>query len=215
MVRVDLHTHSQASPDGGLSANDYRTMLKSGKLQTIAITDHNRIDFAVKLHEELGDAIIIGEEIAAIEGEVIGLFLSQVIPAGLSAKESAIRIHAQGGLVYVPHPFETARKGLQYKTLEEIAEVVDIIEIFNGRTLQDRGGEADTWATDHSVLRACSSDAHGRKGWGNTASFLNELPERETLLRLLNDATHNKSSTGLTGRLYPKFNRLKVWRHYA
>lgn len=215
MFRIDLHTHSKASPDGGLSANDYKNMLRSSILRTIAITDHNRIDFAATLHAELGDVIIVGEEVTAIEGEVIGLYLNEAVPAGLSARETAARIHAQGGLVYIPHPFETARKGLPKDVLDDIADMVDIVETYNGRTLQNRGYLADDWAQGHSVLKASSSDAHGKRGWGNTASIVTELPKRETLLRLLNDATADKNSTGFTGRLYPKLNRMRQWGHHV
>ncbi len=215
MFRIDLHTHSQASPDGGLSAKDYKDMLHSGQLQAIAITDHNCIDFAIRLRDELGDVIIVGEEVTAKEGEVIGLYLSTVVPDGLSARETAEHIHAQGGLVYIPHPFETARKGLSKDALDGIADLVDIVETYNGRTLQNRGSLAESWTQDHSVLSASSSDAHGKRGWGKTASMIAELPTRETLLRLLNDATADNTSTGITGRLYPKFNRARRWGHHA
>lgn len=215
MVRVDLHTHSLASPDGGLSAKEYATMLRTGRLQAVAVTDHNRIDFAVKLQAELGNAIIVGEEISTKEGEIIGLFLKDVVPFGMTARETAECIHAQGGLVYIPHPFETARKGLRHETLEGIADMVDIVETFNGRTMQNKAEQAKAWAIEYSVLQASSSDAHGYRGWGNTASTLTEQPERETLLRLLNAATMDRASTGITGRLYPKFNRLKIWVKHA
>jgi predicted metal-dependent phosphoesterase TrpH len=175
----------------------------------IAVTDHNRIDFALELQKELGDAIIVGEEITALEGEIIGLYLTEVIPAGLSAIETTQRIHAQGGLVYIPHPFETVRKGLPLAILNEIADQVDIIETYNGRSMQNRASKAGTWASEHYVPGAASSDAHGRRGWGNTYSILAEEPTKETLVALIANATYNTQSTGLVGRLYPKLNRLR------
>lgn len=211
MPRVDLHTHSVASPDGGLSAAHYKRMLKGGKLDVIAITDHNRIDFAKKMHDELGDSIIVGEEITTTEGDIIGLYLSKAIPAGLSVQESAKRVRQQGGLVYIPHPFETARKGISLETLDQIAAEVNIIETYNGRTLQNRGEKAKLWATAHSIPWASSSDAHGWRGWGNTASSMGELPTKERLAGLLNKAAHDTTSTGFIGRIYPKLNRLRKW----
>lgn len=209
MVRVDLHTHSTASPDGGITADTYKHMLTSGRLDVVAVTDHNRIDFAVKLHQELGDVIIVGEEITATEGEIIGLYLSEVVAPGLSAAETAKLIHMQGGLVYIPHPFETARKGLPLRTLDQIAGQVDIVETYNGRTLQDRSALAQNWADEHGITGASSSDAHGKRGWGNTASVVAERPIRETLIRLLSSATYDTVSTGTIGRFYPKLNRLR------
>jgi len=210
MIRVDLHTHSTASPDGGITADSYKNMLTSGRLDVVAITDHNRVDFAVKLRQELGDIVIVGEEVTASEGEIIGLYLSEAVPAGLSAAETAERIHAQGGLVYIPHPFETARKGLPVHVLDQIAGQVDIVETYNGRTLQDRSTLARNWAKEHEVTGASSSDAHGKRGWGNTASVLAERPMRETLIRLLSTATYDTVSTGAIGRFYPKLNRLRI-----
>lgn len=209
MPKVDLHTHSQASPDGSLCAEDYATMLESGMLDYIAITDHDQIDFAVTLQKQLGEQIIVGEEITTTDGEIVGLYLREVVPAGLSAAETVQRIHAQGGLVYVPHPFETVRKGITMETLDTIAAEVDIVEIYNGRTLQDQGDKAAAWVVAHKVAGAASSDAHGKRGWGNTYSTLAEVPSRENLVKILRTATYATRSVGLFGRLYPKLNRLR------
>lgn len=209
MIRIDLHTHSVASPDGSLNLNDYRIALTSGKLSSIAITDHDRIDFAVQARAALSEAIIVGEEITTLEGEIIGLYLTQLVPAGLSATETVQRIRKQGGLVYIPHPFETIRKGISPETLNKIAEQVDIIEVYNGRSLQNRGLSAAEWASTHHKAVASSSDAHGEIGWGKTYTILSLLPQRETLLELLAKGTIHAGSTGLIGRLYPKFNRLR------
>lgn len=213
MFKLDLHTHSTASPDGALKLEDYRKILLSGKLNGVAITDHNRIDFAVQAQAELGDNIIVGEEITALEGELIGLYLSEVIPAGLSALETTQRIHRQGGLVYVPHPFETVRKGISLETLDTIADQVDIVETYNGRSMQNRAGQAAQWAGEHYIAGAASSDAHGHHGWGNTYTTIASAPTRETLVALLTDATYNTKSTGLIGRLYPKLSRLRKVGH--
>ncbi|HSX00151.1 MAG TPA: PHP-associated domain-containing protein [Patescibacteria group bacterium] len=209
MVRVDLHTHSIASPDGSLSEANYRALLMSERLHVIAVTDHNRIDFAQQLQAELGDSIIVGEEITALEGEIIGLYLQEAIPAGLSSIETVRRILAQRGIVYVPHPFETVRKGLPLAVLDEIADHVDVLETYNGRSIQDRSARATAWAAKHDIAGAASSDAHGIRGWGNTYSILAEAPSRDTLVDLLGHATYSTRSTGPIGRLYPKLNRIR------
>ncbi|MCA9330415.1 PHP domain-containing protein, partial [Candidatus Saccharibacteria bacterium] len=117
MYKVDLHTHSQASPDGGITAEQYAHVLSTGLLDMIAITDHNSIAYAQEVQKQLGDKIIVGEEIMTNDGEIVGLFLTQVIEPGLSAQETCRRIKAQHGLVYIPHPFETVRKGLHPEKL--------------------------------------------------------------------------------------------------
>lgn len=95
MPKIDLHTHSIASKDGAITADDYERMLETGLLDYIAVTDHNRIDFAAELHAKLGEKIIVGEEIKTTEGEIIGLYLTEAIPALLTPEETVQRIKEQ------------------------------------------------------------------------------------------------------------------------
>lgn len=209
MYKVDLHTHSQASPDGGISPEQYAKALESEKLDFIAITDHDRIDFALGLQKALGDKIIVGEEITTTQGEIIGLYLKQPISPGLSAKETAQMIHSQGGLVYIPHPFETVRRGIQLEVLDAIVELVDIIEVHNGRALaQNFGAKAATWAKLNNKAGAASSDAHGYKGLGYSYSILNEAPSRGALVSNVRMTALARRRAPLYTLLYPKLHRL-------
>lgn len=210
MYKVDLHTHSIASPDGGLTLHDYRRILGRGKLDVIAITDHNTISFAQVAQAKLGESVIIvGEEITTQQGEIIGLYLEEAVPAGLPLNEAIAAIRAQNGLVYVPHPFETVRQGIAKKDLDEVAHAVDIVEIANGRAVfQNRSKSAMTWTAEHRKVGAASSDAHGKVGWGRTASLLRSAPTRQTLVPLLSEAKYHAQSVHL-GVLHPKLNRLK------
>lgn len=209
MYKIDLHTHSQASPDGGLSRAHYRRMLDSGGLNYIAVTDHNTISFARELQAGLGEPIIVGEEITTQAGEIIGLYLQEVVPAGLPLAEAVKRIRQQQGLVYIPHPFETVRQGLSLDELEAIASQVDVVEIHNGRSVQDRSAQALEWTAAHHSPGAASSDAHGWHGWGKTYSLIAKPPTRDSLAELLQTATYQVNSPGIRGRLYPKANRLR------
>jgi hypothetical protein len=193
-------------------------MLASGKLQCVAVTDHDDISFAVDLQRACGTAkVIVGEEITTDEGEIIGLYLKERIPPHMSVQETVQAIREQGGLVYVPHPFETVRKGLGGASLDTIARDVDIIEIHNGRSvLQDRSNQASEWSAVHRVPGAASSDAHGPAGWGKTYSVLDGMPTRDTLVKLLEGAVYQRAFPGVRGISYPKFNRLrKKLRSYA
>lgn len=216
MVKADFHTHSTVSPDGALAPKHYQRMLQRRSLDCIAVTDHNTIAAAQQLHAELGDAIIVGEEITTAEGEIIGLYLTETIPPNLSAAETVQRIHAQGALVYVPHPFETVRKGLNESVLKQIADGVDIMEVHNGRAVfQNRTSQALAWIAAHGVPGAASSDAHGVAGWGRTYSMLEAMPTRDTLVALLAKASYQRGFPGVRGILYPKFNRLRTGRRHA
>jgi predicted metal-dependent phosphoesterase TrpH len=208
---VDLHTHSYGSPDGGLMVRDYRYFLENKLLDYIAITDHNSIEAALAIKTELGDLgkrIIVGEEVQASQGELIGLFLTEPIPAGLSPLKTAEAIHAQGGLVYVPHPFETVRKGVPMKALNEIEEHVDIVEVWNGRAyFENRKKMAKVWARQNEKPVAASSDAHGRFGWGRTYSVIEQALTAKNLSAQLAKASFSTQGVGV-GVLYPKFNWL-------
>lgn len=210
MFKIDLHTHSSHSHDGGVSAVQYEKVLSTGLLDMVAITDHNEIDFALGMHAQLGDKIIVGEEIMTTHGEIIGLFLTKRIPANLTPIETVREITAQGGLVYIPHPFETFRKGLDPKTLEEITDHVDILEVCNGRAfLQNRSAQAVVWARLNAVVSAASSDAHGIKGLGKTYSNVRELPTKDTLKALLATGVLATGHPSLQALLYPKYHKIR------
>lgn len=210
-VRVDLHTHSAGSPDGGLKAEDYRMALNLGKLDYIAITDHGSIEAALHIQSELGDLgerIIVGEEIKTTDGELIGLYLQNVIPEGMSPGRTVKAIREHGGLVYVPHPFETVRSGISEDGLEQIIYDVDIIETHNGRAVfQNKSKKAVAWAKRYDLPQSAGSDAHGLLGWCRTYSVLTKDPNRDNLTSLLRKASHSARYVG-AGILYPKINRM-------
>jgi predicted metal-dependent phosphoesterase TrpH len=216
VAKVDLHTHSTASHDGSLTEADYRKMLDDGKLDCIAVTDHNTISFAKELNEKIGHQIIIGEEITTTDGEIIGLYLQEPIRPGMNAAETIAAIKAQEGLVYIPHPFETLRKGLKKEVLDRISLGIDIIEVHNGRAVfQNTSKLAEAWAAEHKRPRAASSDAHGWHGWGRTYTELETAPSRATIIDLLTRAALVVAAPGLRGILYPKFNRIRRRRDGA
>lgn len=210
MFKVDLHTHSEASPDGGITAKQYQQVLNSGTLDYIAITDHNTTDFAQQLQQQLGPQIIVGEEIMTTHGEIIGLYLTETIPGGLSPDDTIAHIQAQGGLVYIPHPFETVRKGLHPELLDRLQSHVDIVETCNGRVfLQNKGEQAVVWSRINHIVAAASSDAHGLRGLGRTYTDISQAPTRDNLIELLTNATLITNRPTVRGLLYPKYHRIR------
>lgn len=211
MIKVDFHTHSEASRDGGISPYGYARALENEQLDMIAITDHDRIDFALGMQQALGaDRIIVGEEISTLDGEIIGLFLTSKIKKGLSALATIDEIRAQNGIVYVPHAFETVRKGLQLALLDSLEQDIDIIEAPNGRAVfQNFGAQAYEWAQQHRKVTAAGSDAHGARGLGYTyTSVFNRLTRNNTLeeLKKARIVYHKPPYDTL---LYPKFNLVR------
>jgi predicted metal-dependent phosphoesterase TrpH len=210
MFKVDLHTHSASSPDGGITIEQYARAIREHMVDAVAVTDHNRVDFALKLKEKLGEAVIVGEEIMTSAGEIIGLYLKEVVPAGLSPQETIKRIKDQGGIVYIPHPFETVRKGLHPAVLDELVDNVDIIEICNGRAFfQNKSAQAVVWARLNHRSGAASSDAHGFQGLGTTYTSLSEMPTQKNFLQLMKSGIPMTSRPSVRALLYPKLNRLR------
>jgi predicted metal-dependent phosphoesterase TrpH len=210
MFKIDLHTHSVASPDGGISMDQYTRAFRKNVLDVIAITDHNRIDFALQAHEQFGDRIIVGEEIMSTSGEIIGLYLSKPIAPGLSPLETVKQIKDQGGVVYIPHPFESIRKGLHPQVLEELVDHIDIIEVCNGRAfLQNRSAQTVTWAKLNRIVGAASSDAHGHHGLGKTYTNVKQLPSKDELVVALSHGIPITTRPGIRTLLYPKYNKLR------
>jgi len=210
MYKLDLHSHSIASPDGGITMDQYSHALSTNVLDVIAITDHNRIDFATLAQAQLGDRIIVGEEIMTTSGEIIGLYLTEPIQQGHSPLETVKQIKDQGGLVYIPHPFESIRKGLHPGVLEELLDYIDIIEVCNGRAfLQNRSAQTVIWARLNHVISAASSDAHGIRGLGKTYTRIKQLPTRDDLVTILSHGTPVTDRPGIRSLLYPKYHILR------
>jgi len=208
MVRLDLHTHSTYSPDGGLDLADYRAALKT-KLDYIAVTDHDTTRGALKLKRVLGGRIIVGQEISSLAGEIIGLYLKSDVAPGLSAEETVRQIHAQGGLVLVPHPFERWQRFSLFPVRHpQLIRQFDIIETYNSRSISIAGPlKSRRFARRHNLPQAASSDAHGPAGLGRSYTLIKSAPTRDNLLGQLKAARLVTAKTTLTGYLEPARNR--------
>jgi len=210
MIRIDLHTHSEASKDGSIKPEQYAEILENEILDVVAITDHNRIDFATGMQKALGEKyIIVGEEIMTSQGEIIGLFLTKNVEPGMSAQRTVDEIKSQDGIVYIPHPFEKVRSGIPLEILNAIKPDVDIIEGFNGRAISKKHGlQALAWGKRNNVAVASSSDAHGKKAIGYAHTSITKRPSKNTLARLIKSGQIVSKKPPLYTLGYPKLNRL-------
>ncbi len=160
-LRMDLHLHSAGSWDCLSHPNRLLERARAVGLGRIAITDHNRLDVSLEMAAAHPDEIIPGEEVRTGEGiDVIGLYLHEEIPKGTPARETIERIRAQGGVPYLPHPY-AGGKGGGGKYAEELAPLVDVVEVFNARLHPGRlNAPARELAERHATLRGAGSDAH-------------------------------------------------------
>ena len=159
MPRVDLHVHSSASFDCQTPPAAVAQRCRSLGLDPVVLTDHDTIDGALALQQK-GIAVIAGQEITTTDGELIGLFLNQAIPAGLTAEEAAAAIKAQGGLVYLEHPYDSRRRRLKEEAIEKIADSIDVVEVWNGRARAADNKRAADLRAALGAAPGAGSDAH-------------------------------------------------------
>ncbi|MEQ8329457.1 MAG: dephospho-CoA kinase [Longimicrobiales bacterium] len=189
-VRMDLHLHTWGSWD---CLSDPEAVLRRARrlgYRRIAITDHNRLDVALRMAEAHPDEIIPGEEVKTAEGiDVIGLYLREEIPKGTPGLETIERIRAQGGIPYLPHPYAKG-KGGGGRYAEEWGPLVDVIEVFNARMHPGRlNAPAAALADRLGALRGAGSDSHMVGELGGAWVELPDHPNRpEALLRALGSA---------------------------
>jgi predicted metal-dependent phosphoesterase TrpH len=162
-VRVDLHSHTMWSGDSTTTPDEVEQAVVEAGLDVLCITDHNAIKGAVELAERLDCRVVIGEELRTHAGEIIGLFLTERVPVGTPPVAAAEQIRAQGGVVYIPHPFDPMRRNLAEPALRDLAErgLVDAIEVINAKTsLRSLNAQAAAFAADHDLPGGAGSDAH-------------------------------------------------------
>jgi predicted metal-dependent phosphoesterase TrpH len=199
MLRADLHIHTEYSMDCSTPLEDIIKRCQETGINCIAIADHNSVEGALKMQELAPFPVIVAEEILTPNGEIMGMFLSERIPSGVTVEEAISGIKAQGGLVCLPHPFDTFR-GLRLdgKKLEELAEQIDVIEVFNARSqFASCSKKAQSFAEKYDIPGSAGSDAHSSDEIGNTYIELPEFKDRDDFLKALKKGNIHSHPSGL------------------
>ncbi|MFC2000369.1 PHP domain-containing protein [Chloroflexota bacterium] len=180
MLKADLHIHTEYSFDCATSLQTIIHRCQKKGVGCVAVADHGTIVGALKLKEIAPFIVVVAEEVLTPMGEIMGMFLTEEVPSGISVDEAIARIKEQGGLVCLPHPFDYVR-GLNQKlqTMESLASHVDVVEVYNARALpiisSDR--KARRFAQQHGLLCSAGSDAHTP---GEIGHAYVEMPEFST-----------------------------------
>jgi len=191
LIDVDLHMHTDHSYDCATPVQVLLAEARSRGLGAIAVTDHNEISGALDAREKAdGVTVIVGEEVkTADQGEVIGLFIEEKIPRGMTLQETIAEIKRQGGLVYVPHPFDRLHSVPDYEHLLDVLDQVDAIEVFNPRVaISEFNDEAVRFAAKYRIPAGAGSDAHVPQGLGSVRIRMREFDGPEEFLQSLRDA---------------------------
>jgi glycosyltransferase involved in cell wall biosynthesis len=191
-IHVDLHMHTDHSPDCATSVDTLLASAEHAGLGAIAITDHNEISGALEARERANARVkvIVAEEVkTADQGEVIGLFIEEKIPRGMTLEETIAEIRHQGGLVYVPHPFDRMHSVPDYEHLLGVVEDIDAIEVFNPRVAFSAfNEEAARFAAKYRIVAGAGSDSHVAQGLGSVKIRMRDFDGPEEFLESLRDA---------------------------
>ena len=201
LIEVDLHMHTDHSHDCATPVEVLLATAAERGLGAIAVTDHNEISGALEARAQAEApgapplTVIVAEEIkTAGQGEVIGLFLEEKIPRGLSLQETIAEIRRQEGLVYVPHPFDRMHSVPDYEHLLPVLGEIDALEVFNPRVaISAFNDEAARFAAKYRIVAGAGSDSHVAQGLGSVrirmrafegpAEFLQSLRDADILTR--------------------------------
>jgi hypothetical protein len=191
LIDVDLHMHTDHSYDCATPVEVLLTEARAKGLGAIAVTEHNEISGALEAAAKAkGIKVIIGEEVkTASQGEVIGLFIKEKIPRGMTLQETIAEIKRQGGLVYVPHPFDRMHSVPDYKHLLDVLDDIDLIEVFNPRVaISEFNEEAVRFAAKYRMVAGAGSDAHVPQGLGSVRIRMRDFDGPEQFLESLRRA---------------------------
>ena len=192
-IAADLHLHTSWSHDCQIPVEELLDHAEAQGLGAIAVTDHNIFGGALEAVELARDrdlTVIPGEEVKTDgEGEVIGLFLREEIQRGMSFSDTVAAIRAQGGIVYLPHPFDRLHSIPSAKTLKGHLEVLDVVEVYNARLLFEAyNDEALRFARKYGLTMGAGSDAHVLQGVGTGGVRMRAFDGPEEFLESLRSA---------------------------
>jgi hypothetical protein len=190
-IHVDLHMHTDHSHDCATPVDVLLESAKAAGLGAIAVTDHNEISGALDAAQRAdGIKVIVAEEVkTADQGEVIGLFIKEKIPRGMTLDETIAEIRRQGGLVYIPHPFDRMHAVPDYEHMLDIVEEIDAIEVFNPRVaISSFNEEAARFAAKYRIVAGAGSDSHVSQGLGSVKIRMRDFDGPEEFLESLREA---------------------------
>ncbi|MDP9401467.1 MAG: PHP domain-containing protein, partial [Actinomycetota bacterium] len=192
-IDVDLHMHTDHSPDCATPVEVLLATARDQRLGAIAVTDHNVVSGALEAAEKaerFGVKVIVGEEVkTASQGEVIGLFLREQIPRGLTLEATLGEIRRQGGVVYVPHPFDRLHSVPDYEHLLAILDEIDAIEVYNPRVaIGAFNEEAQRFAAKYRITAGAGSDSHVAQGLGSVRVRMPDFDGPEEFRAALREA---------------------------
>ena len=211
MLKADLHIHTMFSMDCDTPLEKIVKRCQELGINCIAIADHGIVDGALMMKKLAPFPVIVAQEILTTQGEIMGMFLKETIPGGLTPQETIKRIRAQGGLVNIPHPFEKIRgSALKDWAINEIAGDIDLIEVLNSRSPFAANTEkAKAFAGKHGIPGSAGSDAHTLAEIGNAYVEMPEFKDSTDFLASLKKGQIYGRRSSMYVRLFSTWAKVK------
>jgi predicted metal-dependent phosphoesterase TrpH len=212
LLKADLHIHTQYSMDCQTPLDKILNRCQELGINCIAIADHGTAEGALKMQQIAPFKVIVAEEILTTEGEIMGMFLKETIPGGITPQEAVKRIREQDGLVNIPHPFETIRgSALKDRVIDEISGDIDLIEVLNSRSpFPLNSNKARAFAAKHGIPGVAGSDAHSISEIGNAYIEMSEFNDKAGFLQALAQGKIYGHRSGVFVHLYSSWARVKT-----
>lgn len=190
---VETHSHTIYSKDCLMQPEKIIATCRARGIDRLCVTDHNTMRGAFALAALAPELIIPGEEIMTTKGELLGYFMTDEIPPGLSPMETIAELRRQGAAISVSHPFDTHRNGHWHPAdLAAIVPHVDAIEVFNARCFTMKPNrQAQAFANAHALRGTVGSDAHSYRELGRATLSLPPFETAHGFIDALQHATFN------------------------
>jgi hypothetical protein len=180
-LKIDLHVHTNHSYDSVIKPEEVVFYAKKRGLDGIAITDHDKIECALKMTKKTGFLIIPGIEVSSLGGHVLALNIQELIPKGLSVDETVDRIHSLGGIAVACHPTSFFKGSLG----EHISSKFDAVEVINASAFPFNYSvkHSQKIASSLKIAQVAGSDAHYGPEIGYAYTLVNAESKVEEIVK--------------------------------
>lgn len=182
-LKIDLHVHTIYSVDSLITPEEVVYYAKKRGLDAVAVTDHDRLDSALRMSKEQDFLILPGMEITSLGGHVLAFNIQDPVTKGLTTEETVDRIHKAGGIAVACHPGAMFKGSLG----DHATSIFDAVEVVNSSAIPFRYSvkRGEQIASRHNIARVAGSDAHYGPEIGYAYTMIDAGPNADDILNAI------------------------------